>query len=212
MSAVDMSPPTDNNVTELGADRRQRFRIEDTAILEISLVSTEAMESTSAENFFSRSCGFTLMRELQDIERDSQPLLRGISERDSELAAYLSAINKKIETIGTAVAENILPEDQQLQAIDLSEGGIGFSHSEKLLENKPYAAKIWFHKPLIGVSVFFQVVACNRAIDGGYRISAAFHNLPESERKIIVKHIMRVQAAQQRSKKAQVTDLDPTNR
>lgn len=207
-----MSSPTDNNVTELGAERRQRFRIEDTAILEISPVSIDAMEHTSAENYFPRSCGFTLMRELQEIERDSQILLRGISERDSELAAYLGAINKKIDTIGISVAENILPEGQQLQAIDLSEGGIGFSHSEKLLENESYAAKIWFHKRLIGVSVFFKVVGCNRAIDGGYRISGAFHNLPESERKTIVKHIMQVQAEQQRSKKAQVTDLDLTNR
>ena len=207
-----MSPPTDNNVTELGADRRQRYRIEDTAILEINPVTAEAADGANAEDFFSRASGFILMRDLQDIDRKSQSLLSGISERDSELAAYLDAINKKIDTIGASVAENILPEGQSLQAIDLSEGGIGFNYEARLIDGDLYAAKIWFNKPLIGLAVFFKVVACNRSIDGGYHISAAFHNLPEAERKAIVRHIMQVQAAQQRSKKAQVTDLDPTNR
>lgn len=207
-----MTSPIDSNVTELGAERRQRFRVEDTAILEISAVTEESADKGCAEDFFRRSCGFMLMRALQEIERDSQVLLRGISERDSELAAYLGEINKKIDVIGSAVAENILPEDQKLQAIDLSEGGIGFNHEKRLQEGSYYAAKIWFHKPLIGVSVFFNVVACNRSIEGGHHISAAFYNLPESERKTIVRHIMQVQAAQQRLKKAQVTDIDPGNR
>ncbi len=187
----------------LDAERRKRFRIEDTAILEIASATEADVAQLPVERFFSPSAGFMLMRELQEIDSDNQSLQRQISERYSDIALYLNALNKKIETIGNAVAERILPEGQKLQAIDLSEGGIGFNHDNKMAEGAYYAIKIWFHRALIGISVFIRVVACNRAIDGGYHISAAFYNLPDAERKTIARHIMSVQAAQQRSKKAQ---------
>ncbi|MBT8139372.1 MAG: hypothetical protein KJP25_06375 [Gammaproteobacteria bacterium] len=183
------------------ADRRQRFRIDDTAILEVSPIEVDAAEKSPADDFFSPSAPFKLVRELQAIEGDHHGLMRAIAEQNSELAAYLGAMNKKIEAIGSAVAEATLGEDQKLQSIDLSEGGIGFTHDAELSRDGYYAIKIWFHRALIGFAAYIKVVASSRAIDGGYHISASFHALPEAESQIIAKHIMQVQAEAQRAKR-----------
>lgn len=187
-------------------ERRQRFRIADTAILEIERVTQEQADSVPAEAFFKPSAAFTLMRELKEIDAENQATLRAISDRYSDIAVYLNSINRKIDVIGASVAENILPEAQKLQAIDLSEGGIGFNHDRKMEPGQYYAMKVWFHRALLGVSVFIQVVGCSRAIDGGLHISASFYQLPDNERKTIARHIMMVQAEMQRSKKAQSGD------
>lgn len=199
-----MNASNDSTHTDSESDRRQRFRIDDIAILDVASVTLEQTESASAESFFTPSASFNLVRELRAIDQDNAGILRIIGEKNSDFAAYLSATNKKIDAIGNAVAENLLDEDQKLQSIDLSEGGIGFVHETKLDENAYYAMKIWFHSALIGISVFMRVVACNRAIDGGYHISASFYRMPDAETKTISRHIMTIQAEQQRSKLANI--------
>ena len=196
-----MNASNDNVHSEGDKDRRSRFRIEDTAILEVSEVEVDDTSAKTADQFFKPSAPFNLVREIHSIDLDSSPLLRSLGEQNTELALYLAAMNKKIDAIGNAVAEAILDEEQTLQSIDLSEGGIGFTHSMKLKEDAYYAIKIWFHRALIGMSAYIHVVACSRSIEGGYHISAAFQSMPEAESQIIARHIMQVQAEQQRLRK-----------
>ncbi|MGB5326118.1 MAG: hypothetical protein WBN40_11935 [Pseudomonadales bacterium] len=196
-----MTASNDSVNQDAEADRRQRFRIDDTAILEVSSIEAEALDARVADDFFKPSAPFRLMREIRTIDTDNAGLLRTIGDQHSELAAYLEAMNRKIDAVGNAVAEAILSEDQRLQSIDLSEGGIGFSHDVELKREGYYAIKVWFHRALVGISAFIRVVASSRAIDGGYHISAAFHRLPESERQVVARHVMQVQAEQQRARR-----------
>lgn len=186
-----------NDATE----RRQRFRIDDAAILEVVDLRDVDIESSSPEKLISGSTAFRLMREMRELDQDSSGLLRNIGDKFPEIAGYLDTINKKFNIIGHAVAESIISDEKLLQTIDLSEGGIGFRHDDKLEENQFYGLKIWFHRSLVGLAVFVKIVGCNRTIDGGHHISASFHNLSEADAQVIAKHVMQVQAMQQRRKK-----------
>jgi len=196
-----MNASNDSFHNEIDKERRQRFRVDDTAILEVCAVELQDTSIKPAASFFKASAPFNLVREIHDIDQEHAAVLRALGEKNPELALYLAAINKKIDAIGSAVAEAILPEDQRLQAIDLSEGGIGFVHDVKLADDGYYAIKIWFHRALVGLAAYIRVVGSNRSIEGGYHISAAFHALPEAEAQIIARHIIQVQAEQQRSRK-----------
>lgn len=186
--------PSDN-------ERRERFRMEDTAILEVKPVTLEQMQSMPAERQFDESASFVLMRELRNIDHESRILLKNIGDRNPELGNYLASLNKKIDAIARSSAEDMLMDPQQLQVVDLSEGGIGFNHFTALEEGKDYVIKIWFHQNFSGVAAYIRVVACHRAIDGGYHISSAFQSLAESDEQVISRHIMQLQARQQREKR-----------
>lgn len=183
------------------AERRQRFRVDETAILEVADVNAGDLKQRPAKSFFKDSTSFRLMRDMRDVDQDNLAVLRSIGEKHPDIALYLEALNKKMGFVANAVAENILRDDQPLQSIDLSEGGIGFRHDQKLKEGDYFAIKIWFHRSLVGISAFIRVVACNRSIEGGHHISGSFHGLSDADAQIIAKHIMQVQAKQQRRKK-----------
>lgn len=182
-------------------ERRQLFRIDETAILEVVEVSEAAIAEQTADHCFDESPAFKVMRELRGIDADGSATLRAIHDKAPEVALYLQSINRKIDTIGNAVASTLLSEDQKLQSIDLSEGGIGFNHDTRLQEGGNYAVKVWFHQTLVGVAAYINVVACHRDIEGGYHISCSFQSLPESDQQVIAKHIMQVQAREQRNRK-----------
>jgi len=196
-----MTASNDDVNSENESERRERFRIDDIAILEVAEVDIAQSIDKPAEYFFKPSPLFSLIREMRAIDADNISVLRALGEQSNELAIYLAAINKKIDIIAKASAEAILGEDQKLQSIDLSEGGIGFVQNTKLNEDGFYALKIWFHRALIGISVYIRVVACSPTIDGGYHISASFHAIPEADVQVIARHIMQVQSEQQRLKK-----------
>ena len=182
-------------------DRRQRFRVDDTAILEIVDLRDADVENNTPDKLIPGSTAFRLMREMREIDQDSSSLLRVISDKHPDIAGYLEYLNKKFSVIGNAVAESIISDESVLQTIDLSEGGLGFRHDDKLDEGEFYGLKVWFHRSLIGLAVFVKIVGCNRTIDGGHHISASFHNLSEANAQIISRHVMQVQASQQRRKK-----------
>lgn len=191
---------TSNN-NETGQDeRRQLYRIDDTAILDLTAVTAKEVEAKPAEACFVESEAFRLMRELRGIDTDNGSVFRSIHEKTPEIALYLQAINKKIESVGNAVASNLVGDEADLQSVDISEGGIGFNYATELEENSLHAVKIWFHQTLIGIAAYIKIVACHRAIDGGYHISCSFEDLPDLDEQVIARHIMQVQARQQRLK------------
>lgn len=195
-----MDSPTDNQDRGSDNERRMLYRVDETAILEVLPVSDEDISSKTAEQCFDESPAFGLMRDLRAMDSDNANILRTVHDKSPEVALYLQAINKKIDIMGNAVAASLLSEDQRLQSVDLSAGGIGFGHDSRLEEGKTYAIKIWFHQTLFGIAAFIEVVACHRAIDGGYHISCSFKSLPDADESVIARHIMQVQAKQQRLK------------
>ncbi len=199
-----MDSTSNNNSTEQD-ERRQLYRIDDTAILDLTSVNAEDVENKPAESCFVESEAFRLMRELRGIDTDNGSVFRSIHEKTPEIALYLQAINKKIEGVGNAVASTLVGSEADLQSVDISEGGIGFNYPSELQADSLHAVKIWFHQTLIGFAAYIRIVACHRAIDGGYHMSCAFEALPDLDEQVIARHIMQVQARQQRLKHS----LDP---
>ena len=190
---------------ETVSDRRQLFRVDDTAILDIIAVNEQDLLSQVAEACFPSSESFSLMRNIQSIDSENALLLRNIHDKSPEISAYFLSVNKKIETVAAVIAKQIVSEHENNIAVDLSEGGIGFQSNAPLEIDKYYAIKIWFNEKMTGVAAYVKVVACQQLDDNGYRISCQFKELSEVDEKLISRHIMQVQAKQQRLKK-ELTD------
>ena len=186
---------------ETTIDRRQLFRVDDTAILDIIPVTEESVQSQLAETCFPRSESFSLMRNIQSIDNENALILRNIHDKTPEISAYFLAINKKIETVAAVIAKQIISEHADNISVDLSEGGIGFQSNAPLEINQYYAIKIWFNDKMTGIAAYIKVLACQPIDDSEFHLSCQFTALSEVDEKLISRHIMQVQAKQQRLKK-----------
>ena len=54
---------------------------------------------------------------------------------------------------------------------------------------------------MTGIAAYVRVVDCQQLEDNGFRISCQFKQLSDVDEKLISRHIMQVQAKQQRLKK-----------
>lgn len=177
-------------------ERREYYRIEDTMALEFSpLASAEAFNAEAARE---DSPLFNLLGDLHVLDFESQHLLRHITERDRTLAGYLKIINKRIDVLGQALAQNLLHEVGAEQRVTLSEGGVSFS-SELPLEVGGFLClrMVLLPQPL-GLRLCAKVVHCAPLDDGHWEIGTEFEALPDAQRQLLARHILQKQAQQRR--------------
>lgn len=190
-----MTKTLDNN------ERRSAYRIADMAIIDVVHIDKSIMHGKSADDYFPKSIEYQLMRDLFNIEKESLTYIRSIKERSPDISSYLQLLNKKIETISRAISNKFSTSNIDDKYLDLSQGGIGFSHENELIKDNYYALKIWFDESMIGLSVFVKVIDVNDLKNNKFRISCKFHNLSDNDDLIISRHIMQVQSRIQRLKR-----------
>ena len=78
------------------SDRRQLFRVDDTAILDIMAVNEQDLLSRVAEACFPSST-FSLMRNIQSIDNENALLLRNIHDKSPEISAYFYQLTKRLK-------------------------------------------------------------------------------------------------------------------
>ena len=110
---------------QTGRDRRNYFRIDDTVRMSLRRVRPEEVAARLDRLEHDLAGNFTVLSSLAAITAQMTAGLRRIENRDPDLAAYLRAIDQKIEVIGRAfiaaepelVAEVAVP-------VNLSAGGM----------------------------------------------------------------------------------------
>ncbi len=226
-----MSEENENTIP-VEEERRQLIRVERTAIIELSPlpnvvpISEQQTVDAELENEYLQTGQldaqlawdessdedddklFYLMRELQTIDMQSRSALSALKSQAPELGVCLEAINKKINSIGETLCDDMFDSKEELQSIDLSVGGIGFNYSERLSEGSYHKLKLWFDNTNVGVCAHIKVLACNRSINGGHHISAMFSSISDTDQQIVRKHIMLIEAQMRRDAAALKTVLD----
>lgn len=174
-------------------DRREYFRVEDQLILRYSTASPEAVASIPAERHFDNSEMFSLLRELRQIDQEHNNVLRGITEQNRELGAYLKSTNRKIDLIANALATLSHGHQQQVaQRVSISEGGIAFASDPNLKPGKFIAIELVLLPSHTGLALYGEILETRDA--NGLTV-VSFVRMRESDRQILAKHIMQVQIA-----------------
>lgn len=108
-----------------GKDRRNFFRIDDTVRMSIRRVPREELQSRLDRLEHDLAGNFTVLSSLTAITAQMAAGLRRIENRDPDLAAYLRAIDQKIEVIGRAfIATEPELVAQAAAPVNLSAGGM----------------------------------------------------------------------------------------
>ncbi|MEJ8864884.1 PilZ domain-containing protein [Pseudomonas jessenii] len=176
-------------------DRREYYRIEDTIALEIRPLS--ATEATGQEVLQDASPLFNLLSELHLSEFESQHLLRQISERDRNLAAFLKSQNKRIDLLSQVIAITALGQIGEPQPVIISEGGIDFQHPSPIAAGARLSVKLVLMPQALGLLLRARVTHCDRKGDG-YDVGTEFEYLTDAQRQLLARHILQKQAQERR--------------
>ena len=176
-------------------DRREYYRIEDTIALEIRPLS--ATEATGQEVLQDASPLFNLLSELHLSEFESQHLLRQISERDRNLAAFLKSQNKRIDLLSQVIAITALGQIGEPQPVIISEGGIDFQHPSPIAAGARLSVKLVLMPQALGLLLRARVTHCDRKGDG-YDVGTEFEHLTDAQRQLLARHIVQKQAQERR--------------
>lgn len=179
-------------------ERRDYFRIEDTVLLRYIEVDRSLAQANQIPAQFSDDLRFSLMQQLHAIDSESSKYLRSITQTNSDLEAYLKLLNKKIETLASALINSVDPvTDQQKIAVSLSEGGVCFTADNALAVGSFTALQLTLLPTYVTLVLFTEIADCS-AIKDGFRIVMSFVHLKDADRQQLAKHIMQWQLAAKR--------------
>lgn len=177
-------------------DRREYYRIEDTIALDFSLLS--GPQALTSDALHDASPLFNLLSDLHLMDFESQHLLRHISERDRTLANYLKVMNKRIDLLGQALAQNLLRDIGAPRQVSMSEGGISFNHAQAIEPGSHLALKMVLMPQALGLLLRARVMHCQVREDGQFEIGTEFEALTDAQRQLLARHILQKQAQQRR--------------
>ena len=193
--------------TKTGKDRRSFFRIDDTVRLSLRRVPPEELEARLDRHEHDLAGNFTVLSSLAAITAQMTSGLRRIENRDQDLAAYLRAIDQKIEVIGRAfiasepelVAEAAVP-------VNLSAGGMCAGVEEHYAPGTDMEIRMLLFPSFTGLMIYGTVVECSST--RGQDPSAGFQHLAriefthirEQDRELLIRHLLRRQSDQLRDR------------
>jgi len=174
------------------ANRRQYFRIEDKASVEIATLPKDH----SAAEFFDLNPEFGLISEFQLLDIESKHLLRSITDKDKNLGQFLKVLNKKVDSLSRIVASShqTMPKDS-IQNINLSEGGLAMHSKETYETGQTLAIKIILFPSYSGLLLEGKVLSYSNK-NAPYELNIMFSDISEAHQQLIARHIMRIQSQQ----------------
>ena len=199
---------TDNKLqNQTGQDRRNYFRIDDTVRMSLRRVPPEELEASLDRLEHDLAGNFTVMSSLAAITAQMTAGLRRIENRDPDLAAYLRAIDQKIEVIGRAfiVAEPELVAEAAVP-VNLSAGGMCAGVEEHYEPGTDIEVRMLLFPSFTGLMIYGNVVECGPAMvdhpSERYQHVARieFTHIREQDRELLIRHLLRRQSDQLRGR------------
>ncbi|MDF2180812.1 hypothetical protein [Neptuniibacter sp. CAU 1671] len=178
-----------------GQERRQYFRINQKIALELKQVEEADTAVPPIPRQFDVSPNFLLLSELQEMDTESQLLLRRIAEKDAQLGSFLTIMHNKMEKLAQAVASSEMEiSPSAIQEVSLSEGGLQFNTLTPYPDDSYLCVKLVFPESCLGLLLYAKCLRCTPTDPEGYTIAAEFIRMPENCRTLLARQILESQA------------------
>ncbi|WP_198264205.1 PilZ domain-containing protein [sulfur-oxidizing endosymbiont of Gigantopelta aegis] len=195
------------NTSFQASERRQYYRINDSAIFSYRLLKDEVLNGEQGKEYVGGeklSTAFEMIELFGQMNQQMGVALGRISEHSADIATYLKGLDNKIELL----AQMHLFQDKQSELepqrqINLGAGGLAFGSDEKLKQGTLLAMDMILSTDLLCLHLTGRVIQVSQEKNGDfpYRISVGFVEISETEVDQIIKHIMRLQSEHLRSKR-----------
>ncbi|WP_164513446.1 PilZ domain-containing protein [Thiosocius teredinicola] len=185
-------------------ERRSYFRIDDTVRMSLRRVPPEELAARLDRLDHDLAGSFTVMSSLTAITAQMTASLRRIENRDADLAAYLRAIDQKIEVIGRAfIAQEPELAAEAATAVNLSAGGMSAVVDEIYEPGTELEIRLLLFPSFTGLMIYGTVVECSPVEEGEggkYLVRMEFSHIREQDRELLIRHLLRCQSRQLRDR------------
>jgi len=180
-------------------NRREYYRINDEIALFLRLLDEDAVHASAA--FPEDAALFAHLEALQELELQTQPLLRQLADRDAALASCLRLLDQRSTLLVQTLLKQVDTDFGSHQQVSLCEAGLSMIYPQELLAGRRLALKILLLPQSHALLLCARIIHC-KPLDGGYSIGLEFENLSAAQRQVLARHILHRQAQQRRQKRA----------
>lgn len=188
-------------------DRRSFFRVDDNVRLSLRRIPPDEVESRVNRLEHDLAGNFTIMSSLAAITAQMTAGLRRIENRDPDLAAYLRAIDQKIEVIGRAfIAEEPELVAESAVPVNLSAGGMCAGVEEVYEPGVQLEIRMLLFPSFTGLMIYGTVIECGPAPaaeqSSTYQHLARieFTHIRDQDQELLIRHLLRRQSDQLRGR------------
>jgi len=186
-------------------DRRRYFRIDDEVNLFYKKVDEKEINDFSyvSDDILSTS---SLSAAMDMLAQEAQLILRRVERSDPDIADYLKLMDDKIDLIGRAlVMQGTNFTEQSARNVNLSAAGLAFDCEEALQAGDFLEIKMLLTSCMAVIVTFVKVINCrkneNPDSEFPYMIGVDYLNIKDQDRELLIKHVVKRQMQQIRSKK-----------
>lgn len=203
---------SNNDPLSVDDDRRDYFRIDDVVKISYHRVPTEELTERLERLEEEFSSNFTVMSSFSAIGQQMALQLHRIESNSPDVAACIKALDQKLNILGQAfMAQEDGLIEQPAQAVNISAGGIALNGVEEIKIGTTLEIKLLLLPSLTGVLIYGEVVACDAneesdSDDYPYQLRIDFSHMRESDRDILIRHILRRQGEWLRKRREENED------
>ena len=195
----------------MNKERREYFRINDEVVLDYRLVNEadldtlrETIESPVPDRFTTASSFAASSRQIAHA-------FHSVQNDSPEVARCLQALDHKLNTLAQLfVAEEIRLDERTAQDVNLSAGGLAFRAQSQINQGALLETRLVLLPSLMGILMVSRVVHCERVNDGDlqfpWQIAVSYEILRESDRELLVRHVMTRETELLRNRRLQNSD------
>lgn len=181
-----------NKVTE---ERRKFFRIDDVAVLTYKVVSWADAHTSKSLDAGLLVDKFATKAHLDRLSRELQPLYKVIKSSNSNIAEYLSTLDKKISLLSECLmADEGAEQDIEPRKVNISGGGVLFVSDKPVASGAMLELRMKLLPKQIYVYSYAKVISCTEVDEGAedqeYKIAVKFEHMEDDVRDLITRHVL----------------------
>lgn len=180
-------------------ERREFYRVSSKAAIEMTLLNQGDL--LQGEEFILPP-EYQMLNEFRSMNSDSSAILRKIQDDDKNIGNYLKHLNKKLDLLASTIASNLSPiNEQTIQQIDISEGGMKFLGEDVIGTDSSIALKLTLLPDNLIFSFKGIVKTCDKKKSSrgnftGHLIHVEFIDVDPSDQHLLSKYVFQQQRRQ----------------
>lgn len=191
-------------------ERRQYFRIQDTALVKYRIIQDDMLEIERRGVYLNQIKLENARAALFGLETGLQDVLEKMRSAEPLVVEALELINRKINLLERVVSLEQAPAENgdflehEPTEINLSGGGMAIKAARPIAAGANLAIDLVLLPDSTPMRIFGGVVDCRE--DGGmHTISIAFEEIRQEDQDRLIQHVLRRQASDLRSQRGEAT-------
>ncbi|MEW7979807.1 MAG: PilZ domain-containing protein [gamma proteobacterium symbiont of Phacoides pectinatus] len=199
--------------SEANPERRRFFRIDDAVSLTYDLVPPDQLQARLERMQGDQERDFTVMSDIAAVTQEMAGIMHKLELGEPDIAKYLKALDRKINILGRAFllhSGQISPH--QAHAVNLSASGMAFEAADAFAPGDLLELRLVLMGSFTGILILARVVESReitQTTEGDrYALRVDFTHLRDTDRDILISHIIRRQSDQLRRRREALEEAE----